>query len=102
MAARKFKYASRFIDDQGNLNDDGEFGRSYRTIYPKELELKCEHQGNHATFLELDITIEEGRFVHKLYDKRDSFPFEIVRMPDLGGNIPDHVFMARLWPKFFV
>ena len=23
---------------------------------------------------------------------RDEFPFEIVRMPDLNANIPDHVF----------
>ena len=32
--ARKFKYASRFIDDQGNLNDDGEFGAACQSIYP--------------------------------------------------------------------
>jgi hypothetical protein len=27
--AMKFRYASRFIDDEKNLNDGGEFGRSY-------------------------------------------------------------------------
>ena len=90
--ARKYKHASRFIDDECNLNDGGQFGKSYRDIYPKELELKCEHQGNRATFLELDIVIENGVFVYKLFDKRDDFPFTIVRMPDLSSNIPDHVF----------
>ena len=36
--------------------------------------------------------IKDGMFVYKLFDKRDSFPFEIVRMPNLKSNIPDHVF----------
>ena len=55
--ARKFINACRFIDDECNLNDHGEFSRSYQEIYPSELQLKCEHQGTHATFLELDIRI---------------------------------------------
>ena len=88
----KFKNCFRFIDDACNLNDGGEFERSYPEIYPKELELKCEHNGSHATFLEIDITIKDGIFVYKLFDKRDNFPFFIVRMPDLAGNIPSHVF----------
>ena len=88
----KFKNCFRFIDDACNLNDDGEFERSYREIYPSELELKCEHKGEHATFLEIDITIKDNIFVYKLFDKRDNFPFFIVRMPDLNGNIPSHVF----------
>ena len=50
--------------------------------YPEELEQECEHNGNHATFLDLDITIEDGVFMYKLYDKRDEFPFHIIRMPD--------------------
>ena len=40
--ARKFKFATRFIDDEGNLNDNGEFGKAFRDIYPAELGLKCE------------------------------------------------------------
>ena len=90
--ARKYKYASRFIDDQGNLNDGGEFGRDYPMIYPGELELKCEHEGTEATYLEMEIHIENGQFIYKLFDKRDNFPFDIVRMPDLRANIPSHIF----------
>ena len=90
--ARKFKYTTRFIDDEGNLNDNGEFGKAYKNIYPAELELKCEHRGTSANFLDLDIQIEDGIFVYKLFDKRDGFPFQIVRMPNLSGNIPDHIF----------
>ena len=90
--ALKFRYSSRFIDDEGNPNDSGEFGLSCHSIYPKDLTLKCEHSGTEATFLDLYINIVDGEFVFKLYDKRDNFPFEIVRMPNLGGNIPEHVF----------
>ena len=90
--ARKFKFASRFIDDEANLNDNGEFGKNWREIYPNALDVKCEHQGTSATFLELDVCIEEGQYVYKLFDKRDNFHFEIVRMPNLTGNIPDHIF----------
>ena len=90
--ALRFRYASRFIDDEGNLNDNGEFGLSCQTIYPKELEVKCEHRGTEATFLDMHINIIDGKFVFKLFDKRDSFPFDIVRMPNLDGNIPEHIF----------
>ena len=98
--AMRFKYATRFIDDECNLNDGGEFGRSYPSIYPPELELKCEHQGTHATFLDLDINVSNGIFIYKLFDKRDDFPFFIVRMPDLSGNIPSHVFYGSVMSEF--
>ena len=98
--AMKFRYATRFIDDNCNLNDDGEFGRSFREIYPECLQVKCEHQGTHATFLQLDVTIRDGIAIYKLFDKRDNFPFFIVRMPDLGGNIPSHVFYGSVMSEF--
>ena len=31
-----------------------------------------------------------------LFDKRDAFPFFIVRMPDLSGNIPKHIFYGSI------
>ena len=98
--ARKFVNASRFIDDECNLNDSGEFSKSFSDIYPEELQLKCEHQGTHATFLDLDITVVDNNFVYKLFDKRDDFPFTIVRMPDLSGNIPSYVFYGSIMSEF--
>ena len=98
--AMKFRYATRFLDDECNLNDGGEFGGTFHEIYPSNLELKCEHQGSNATFLDLDITIQDGNFIHKLFDKRDGFPFFIVRMPDLSGNIPSHVFYGSVMSEF--
>ena len=98
--ARKFLHSVRFIDDQCNLNDSNEFSKCYTEIYPSELQLKCEHQGNHATFLDLDISIADNTFVYKLFDKRDDFPFTIVRMPDLSGNIPSYVFYGSIMSEF--
>ena len=98
--ARKFHGCSRFIDDQCCINDGGEFGRSYNEIYPADLELKCEHDGSHATFLDLDIRIEDGLFVYKLFDKRDAFPFQIVRMPDKGSNIPAYIFYGTILSEY--
>ena len=78
------------------MNDGGEFGRSFSQIYPEELELKEEHSGDHATFLCIDVTIENKRFIYKLYDKRDDFSFSIVRMPHMCSNIPKAIFYSAL------
>ena len=64
------------------------------------MELKCEHQGSHATFLDIDISINDGIFVYKQYDKRDSFPFEIVRMPYRCSNIPSSIFYSMILSEF--
>ena len=98
--ARKFLRAFRFIDDECNLNDSSEFSKSYAEIYPQELQLKCEHQGSHATFLDLDSSVVNNTFVYKLFDKRDNFPFTVVRMPDLSGNIPSYVFYGSIMSEF--
>ena len=90
-----FKSAFRFIDDACTINNSDAFNESYQEIYPPELQLKCEHSGDHATFLEL-VTIVDGIFVYKLFDKRDAFPFYIVRMPDVSGNIPFHIFYGSI------
>ena len=96
VTARKFHGCSRFIDDLVCLNDGNEFSNSFEEIYPSDLELKCEHSGNHATFLDLDIKIEDDKFVYKLYDKRDEFPFFVVRMPDRRSNIPSYIFYGTI------
>ena len=98
--ARHFHGTHRFIDDLFAANDGGEFGRVYSEIYPEELELKLEHSGSHATFLSLDISLVEGRFIYKLFDKRDSFPFFIVRMPYICSNIPSSIFYSALVGEF--
>ena len=39
-------------------NDLSSFLENFKDIYPKELELKIEQHGTHATFLDLDIEIK--------------------------------------------
>ena len=46
------------------------------------------HHGSHATFLDLEIEIKDGVFVYELFDKRDAFSFEIVRMPFICSDTP--------------
>ena len=91
--AFNFHSTSRFIDDLCAINDGNEFSTCHGDIYPPELELKIEYQGSHATFLDLDITLKDGIFIYKIFDKRDKFPFFIVRMPHLSSNIPSSAFL---------
>ena len=57
-------------------------------IYPEELQLSEENTDKpEASFLDLDIKIEDGKFHFVLFGKRYSFPFSIVRMPDKSSNI---------------
>ena len=98
--ARRFHSTNRFIDDLCALNDGGEFRRVHKDIYPSELELKEEHSGSEASFLSLYININEGIFVYKLFDKRDGFPFSIVRMPYISSNIPESIFYSAMVGEF--
>ena len=87
----------RFIDDLVAINDNYEFEKCYKEIYPSELELKKENKNNStATFLDLDISIKEGKFETKLFDKRDGFKFSIVRLPFKHSNIPSKMFYSSI------
>ena len=67
--------------------------RTFREIYPSELEQKKENSTNFsATFLDLSIEINERTFNTHIYDKRDTFPFSITRMPYKDSNIPSRMF----------
>ena len=95
--ARKFGNVFRFIDDLAAINDSGEFEKVIQEIYPPELELKKENVNNtEASFLDLDIKIRNNKFVLGLYDKREHFPFSIVRMPYITSNMPSKIFYSSL------
>ena len=101
-STRAYNYhgINRFIDDLCALNDGNDFSESHKEIYPNELDLKVEHSGEHATFLDLEINIVNQIFVYKLYDKRDAFPFFIVRMPYISSNIPSSIFYGSIFSEF--
>ena len=80
--ARKLCNIFSFIDYLNSINDGGEFESNYSNIYPEELQLGKENTDKHETsFLDLNIKIKDEKFHFGLFDKRDSFPFSIVRMP---------------------
>ena len=88
--ALRYNGCFRLMDDISCLNLDGVFLEDVSSIYPSSLQLKKENVGNEsANILDLTITLSDCRdgFNYKLYDKRDSFKFNIVNYPDICGNI---------------
>ena len=95
--ARKMCYLFRFIDDLSAINDGGDFENNFKDIYPEELQLGKENQNSsEASFLDLSIQIHNNKFSVGLYDKRDSFPFNIVRMPYKSSNLPSNIFYSAI------
>lgn len=60
-----------------------------------------EYSGSHNNFLDLDITIGNGKISTKLHDKRDDF-FFVVCMPNFHGNIPISIFYGSVMPAIFL
>ena len=48
------------------------------------------------SFLDLNIKIKDGKFHFGLFDKRDSFPFSIVRMPDKSSNVSSSIVYSAI------
>jgi hypothetical protein len=96
--ARCFKYIFRFIDDLNAINDNKEFSKHYKEIYPPELVLNKENPSHNktATFLDLNIQINRNKFEYELYDKRNAFGFEIVRFPYKSSNMPLRMFYSTI------
>ena len=96
--AKKFRHVLRFIDDLIAMNDQDEFSKSFREIYPQEMEVKEENTDNKsASYLDLDCQIKDKTIVSKLFDKRDAFKkFSIVRMPYRCSNIPSKMFYSTI------
>lgn len=95
--AKNLRHVFRFIDDLISLNDNDEFMRSHKEIYPPEMELKVENEDSFsASFLDLALAINEGVIDTKLFDKRDAFNFSVVRMPYKCSNIPCKMFYSTI------
>ena len=68
-----------------------------KDIYPPELELGKENlDSSRASFLDLDIKVEDRVFVYNQYDKRDAFPFSIVRLPFVCSIMPSKIFYSSI------
>ena len=81
-AAMKFNGTTRmrYIDDLLTLNNSG-FASKLPDIYPPELDLKKTTESpSTVSYLDILITINNGKYVTAVYDKRDSFNFSIVKV----------------------
>ena len=86
--ARKFNNTLRCIDDLLVLNNN-KFDDAIKDIYPPELQLKKTTETPTAlSYLDIFIKIQCGKYSTTLYDKRDSFKFDIVNFPRMDSNIP--------------
>ena len=85
----KLKEIFRFQDDCLVLNDNNLFTEIYKDFYPSELTLKNTNTSSSKTnYLDLTISIYQGRFRYISYDKRRSYNFDVINYPDLNGNVP--------------
>ena len=57
-------------------------------IYPKQFQLTSDEAVKETNYLDLNLRVQQGKLVSKLFDKRASFAFSIVNFPNLSGNIP--------------
>ena len=92
--AKKLSNNSRYIDDIGvcNMNNNNEFMICSKDIYPESIPLTTGCiENDKDTFLDLDITLEENRFITKIYNKVDDFDFEVVSFPFPTSNMSDHI-----------
>ena len=97
--AMKFNGTMRYIDDLLTLNKSS-FASKIPDIY-HELDLKKTTESpTTLSYLDILITIDNGKYVTAVYDKRDSFNFSIVIFPYLSSNIPSKpaygVFISQL------
>ena len=48
----------------------------------------------------MDIKFDVNEFVNKFFDKKEKFPFFVVRMLYLSSNIPSLIFYGSVFSKF--
>ena len=83
-----FNNTSRYLDDIFNI-DNPFFATMVHNIYPSELKLiKANNSDLVVSFLDLHLSVVNGKIISKIYDKREDFNFEIVNFPHLDGDIP--------------
>ena len=83
-----FNSTSRYLDDLPNI-DNPYFEQMVGQVYSSELQLnKANSSDTEAPFLDLNLSITNGRVSSKIYDKPDEFNFEIVNFPFLDADVP--------------
>ena len=79
----------------------------FNNIYPDELDIIPTNICNsNSSFLDLNIIIEDGRFVSKMYDGRRDFEFKVITFSNLRSNISNKTsygtFIGELFYEYHV
>ena len=84
------KYTFRYLDDLLSINDAYYFKEVISSIYPSELKLSSTNINPcYSEFLDLDISIVNGKLHSKIFDKRRNFNFNVINFPDIKfSNVP--------------
>ena len=87
LAHLEFRYMDKIVSSKSPENlrmakELSNFMICSKDIYPESIPL---------TFLDLDITLEENRFITKIYHKVDDFDFEVVSFLFPTSNMSDHI-----------
>ena len=84
--------SARYIDDISVFNDHGFFEDNCDLIYPESQILKRVNSNDQeADILDMTVKIVNGKFVTKLFDKRDNFDFKVYNFPHASSNISKNV-----------
>ena len=95
--ARHFGHMFCFIDDLSAIIDDLEFEKNCKDIYHSEQWLrKGSIPKSEASLLDLLIVNENKKLKTKLFNRRDTFPFSIVRIPRLDRNTLSKLYHASM------
>ena len=69
----------------------------YSNIYPEELQLGKENTDEYeASFFGFRHQNKGGKFHFGPFDKRESFPLSIVRMPNKSSNVPSTIVYSAI------
>ena len=86
--ARKFNTCTRYIDDLFSANFP-EFKNHLPLIYPPELTINLSSPSNTMVdYLDVRIVSENQILCFSIFDKRDTFNFDVVNFPFLDSCIP--------------
>ena len=87
-----FNSTSRYLDDLLNI-DNPYFEGMVNQIYPSELHLnKANISDTETPSLDLHLSVANGFFSSKIYDKCDDFDFDRVNFRFLDGGVPRMVY----------
>ena len=101
ISAQKISISFWFINDLLSLNYDRTFQKHSKDFYPTKLDLKKENNNNsYSSFLDIYIYIENEEFLIKLFDKRDKFGLDIIKMPFYCSNVPSKMFYGSIGAEF--